>query len=215
MRNEAVIVGGGWSVTHMPNFRQRLAELRGRYEVIAVNDSAMYSTPDTVVSMDRLWAEHRVPEILRAHAVLRQCPPEIWLRAGTYVMDNPPSALRFFTCSIDDEVPLSSEAGVLNGNNSGVCALNLAFQRKYFRVFLLGFDMQRGPNGEPYWYPPYAWAPDGSTKPRKYIEWGKRFARYAEQFSREGIELVNVTDYSAISEKVIPRWTFAKFLSTL
>jgi hypothetical protein len=157
--------------------------------------------------MDRLWAEHRYK------LLLTQGVPFILLREGINknfpLLDNT-STFRF-TDTYETETDLKRKGNIarlytemsvtpgrLNGSNSGTCAINFAYQTKPTRVFLLGFDMCKGPSGEPYWHPPYRWAPDGATKPGKYETWADEFKDIAAQFAIAGIEVFNVTHRSAI-----------------
>lgn len=178
------VIAGGWSVSQYD-----LRGLRARGYVIGVNDSALHADVDLALSMDRLWIEHRHAEMLN-----RRIP--MLLREGAA------KSVRYgfdvFECDHTSNM-MSKKPRVLNGTNSGMCAINCAFQLEPERVFLLGFDMCRGPNDEPYWYPPYSWAEKGATKPGKYVEWAKQFDGIAKQFEREGIAVFNVTNRSAIT----------------
>lgn len=208
MHDEAVVLGGGWSVSQLPDYKLVVAQLVERYDVITANDSALFCAPHTIVSMDRLWAEHRIPQILERYATLRQCPPEIWLRKDTYPAD---PAVNFYTCDIADGVPMSETPGVLNGNNSGAVALNVAFQRSYKRVFMLGFDMQQGPQKQQHWYDD--WTDHRASTGHMRNHWLPRFESIYKQFAGKGVELINVSCRTAIPREVIPLWNFQKFLS--
>lgn len=184
---DVIVLASGWSVS-----QYNLRGLEDRGMLIAVNDSAIYTKPLVAFTMDRLWIEGRLP-LLRV-----QRPPYVLVRKGVLKNSEPPSWLTEF--AHDGMVTeMSSLKGQLNGANSGACALNLAFQLSPRRVFLLGFDMQRGPKQEPYWYPPYPWAPAGATKKGKYVDWVKDFYVMARQFEDAGIEVFNVNNHSMIT----------------
>lgn len=184
LSGEVCILAGGWSVRDIC-----IKHLPGK--VIAVNDAAIYAKCDYIVSMDRLWSEYRwgklkelnLPTFLRRSAVQNlNLEAEGW------------SGLSVFDCD-NQSTFLSSYENVLNGSNSGFCALNLAYKLKPKKIYLLGFDMSRGPKGETYWYPSYPWSGSkgGATSAGKYREWAKQFEGAARQFKELGIEVLNVT----------------------
>lgn len=167
------ILAGGWSASLFD-----LRKLPGF--VIAVNDAAIYSPRvDAVVSMDRIWAEHRFEQV-------RKLNVPIYLRKST---------IRNF--EIDDTVTafendhtstvLSDKPSHLNGTHSGFCALNLAYQMRPKDLFLVGFDMKLGPRGERHWYPPYPWKSGGGSSSGKLAEWGQQFESAARQLSEAGV----------------------------
>lgn len=212
------IVGGGWSMKGIDH-----SKIPG--EVIAVNDSAflLERKPNYIVSMDRLWVEHRwsndpankgglvglmLPTFLRRN-VLKNVP---W-------QDRPWGWLHAFDCSIQEPL-MSLDPLVLNGPNSGHCAMNLAFTMKPKTLFLFGFDMCRNEKGEAYWFPPYEWVNNkraggvtqsqkaqGATGARRYTEWAGFMRQAAEQFKDLDCKVFNVSPMSAIQcfEKVSPR----------
>lgn len=190
------VLAGGWSVREIAD---RLDRLPGH--VIAVNEAGVRAPKvDQIVSMDRLWTEHR-------WEALKRLAKPTWLRA--VCLNNiaeRPSWLRVYMCDWQSTT-LSGAKGILNGTNSGLVALNLAYQLGPRRVVLFGFDMGRSPNGEPYWYPPYEWNPNGATSAGRYRLWSEQFAPAAEAFSARGIEVLNASPHSRIPAfpKVDPR----------
>ena len=184
------IVGGGWSVTKVD-----LNRLPGI--VIGVNDAPFYlpKPPEHCLSMDRLWAEGRWTQLNELHG--KSPKTLVWLRrSAVQNIVERPDWLRVFDNELDGDMtdPHFGETPQINGENSGACALSLAYQFKPKRVFLFGFDMQKGPEGEPYWYPPYPWvAPTGATSAGKYRSWLPWFQRAAEAFRKAHIPVINVT----------------------
>lgn len=170
------IVAGGHSVSRVDP-----AKIPGL--IVAVNDSALrLPRRDIAVSMDRLWIEHRWAE-LRALGV------ETHFRKGAAKNLAPPlpAWLNLFDCD-HTSAELSDEAGVLNGENSGYCAVNLAYQRRPRELYLFGFDMAAGPKAERYWYPPYPWVKPGKDTSRgKYPAWAMSFELAARALARAGI----------------------------
>jgi hypothetical protein len=213
---DVTVVGGGWSVANVA-----VDQLAGR--VIAVNDSAVHLRRwDFAVSMDRLWAENRLERVvkiawdleLRDGSMLARASvaPKLWIRENA--LQNLPKLVGTvtpFRCDHEtDEFALDqARAGVarLNGRSSGTCALNLAWHLRPSRLFLLGFDMNRSPSGDPYWYPPYPWStPAGSTTNGKYQAWAKGFDTIRDHFHGIGCPVFNVSPQSAIAtfQKITP-----------
>lgn len=175
------IVAGG------PSFRPENADDVPGY-VIGVNDAAFHLAQAGVrvheaLSMDRRWAEWR-------WRFLAQHPDRVTLRrAATKNLPNPlPDHVHTFECD-HTSTRLSDEEGTLNGTHSGFCALNRAYQLRPNLLYLYGFDMDLGPGGQQYWYPPYPW-----SKPRrgKLREWGGQFDAAARQLREAGVATYTV-----------------------
>lgn len=187
------ILGGGWSAIFVDR-----DQLPG--QVIGVNDSAVLARCHAAVSMDRLWTEHRWPDLMGIgrKAFIRD--------AALKCITDRPAWLRVFACDYRSTV-FSETPAILNGTNSGFCAMNVAYLMRPKRIFLFGFDMNRSMNNNPYWFQPYPWAPVGATKPAKYSEWAGQFEKAAELFKAAGTEVLNVSTTSAITafRKISPK----------
>lgn len=203
------VLAGGWSAAGINR-----ANLPG--VVIGVNDSMIHAPCDIGVSMDRLWTEHRWQSLKTATLVERiggRDLREVWIRARPCLMniakDDRPDWLREFACDWTTAV-FSETPGTLNGTNSGVCALNLAWQMQPRRVLMFGFDMNRNPKtGRAYWFPDYEWAkPGGGTSNGRYATWAREFGDIARAFRRRRIEVLNCSTTSAIT--VFPKMDPAK-----
>lgn len=200
---DITIVAGGWSVRNVTI--DRLCGV-----VIGVNDAAYHlpTPPAIVVSMDRLWTEHRWPWLANRAA-------ETWLRRSAVQNIDTARALRegwlhVFECDNTAD-QFAHRKDWLNGPNSGHCALNLAWKMRPARVFLLGFDMNRDKHGTAHWHPPHHWVPPGGATPNgKYAEWSRRFNKAAMAFGGIGAEVINVSPSSAI--KAFPKMTPADYL---
>lgn len=203
--SDFVIIGGGSTVADY--------DTRGLYlrsHVIGVNDSALWANVNTAFTMDRLWYEARY-RYLAAKRI-----DDIWVREGCdrNVKNGP--KIHIFESKNSNE--MTTQAGSLNGANSGICAINLAFQwsQSGDRVFLLGFDMMRHPQtNAAYWYPDYEWKAGKPTKLGTYADWSKNFGPIMEQFKHRGVELWNVTHRSLVPAKVVPQIHFKQLLSML
>ncbi len=200
-----IVLAGGWSVR--PEHLQTLNAVSTAIDIICVNDAAKYiDSPDCVVTMDRKWFINRYAE-MHARAMLiyyRRCatkglPVPIDGYHCAFANNNLPGAMSNWT------VPFR-----LDGNNSGACALNLAFLRRYARVFLLGFDMCKGPQNENHFYPDYPWNIN-ATKPAALAGWAGSFKEAAHQFELRGIRVFNVNDRSLIRD--FPIISFEQFRS--
>lgn len=162
-----------------------LAALPGT--VICVNDAAMLAPRcDIIVSMDRLWIEHRWTALEHL-----QLPTFVRLSAMHNMLDKLfRSWLRPFENRIDT-AGFGNHACMLNGANSGQCALNLAFVMKPKRIRLIGFDMGRSAKGEAYWFKPYSWAqPTGGTSEKRYGEWEEQLLAGMRQCAAAGIQVL-------------------------
>lgn len=185
------VIGSGWSLAGID--LQRIPGLR-----IGVNDSAWRTRVDMGVTMDRLYFEGRHQQLARAFP--STADTAFYYRRG---IDKGGIALPGwvgFDCD-HESVEMSREWSPrtrLNGLNSGICAINLAFRINPDRVILWGFDMCRSPKGQAYYHEPYPWAPTPATKPGKYAEWIPAFDKIAAQFDAAGIELLNASRPSTI-----------------
>lgn len=197
---DVIVLAGGASVM---DYNIRGLDERGY--LIAVNDAAIYTKCHIAFTMDRLWLEGRQLLLKTLN------PPQIWYRKGTPKCFVPPPNWKAFEHSEDHPSVMTRLPGKLNGSNSGTCAINLAFQLQPERVFLFGFDMQRGPNKEKHWYPDYPWVSDGGgTKPGTYSDWANDFHEIARQFKEAGIDVFNVSQRSLITN--FPRIEYTDFL---
>lgn len=191
------IVGGGPSFGSIDR-----TKLPG--EVIAVNDSAIYLPRcDYVVTMDRLWTEYRWNKI-------KLMDKQTWIRRSA-LKKFPEFAewqnLHAFENDNGKEGQFSEDPAKLNGNNSGACALNLAYHLRPDHLWVFGIDMRQTP--KPYWYEPYPWAPHGATKPGHYVNWAKLLEIMVKQLRAKGIHVTVVTDYPW--SKSVPLITTSEF----
>lgn len=177
-----IIIGGGKSAKGMP-----LETLHRYGHVIGVNDSGLKVQCHTILSMDRLWMENNYEECkkLSSQTVFRRCA---WRLKGK---DWP--RLSLFDC--DTQIPyMNNSLGCLDGDNSGACALNLAYQMKPKKIFLFGFDM----NGSGYWHEGYSATNKGSGN-KAHPDWSEKFKYKKKQFDQAGILVFNVNTNSAIN----------------
>lgn len=206
---DTIVLAGGSSVAEY-----RLRDIERRGFLIAVNDSSLYTKCDVAFTMDRKWIEAR--QLL----LKTLSPPSIWYRKGTPKNFLPPLDWKAFVHDAGYPTLMTKQEGKLNGSNSGTCALNLAFQRAVnlrlqsiaSRVFMFGFDMQRGPEGQKHWYPDYPWADEthNGTKPGTFMDWANEFEDIYRQFKTEQLEVYNVSHRSLVG--AMPKISFGEFL---
>lgn len=184
---QVTVLAGGWSASKVD-----LRKLPGT--VIAVNDAAYYAPRwDICVSMDRLWAENRWALIERSTT------RAIFLRRSTMKNVDPRELKHVHLFENDHKATvLSDERGTLHGTNSGFCALNLAYQMRPQKLFLVGFDMALGPRGERHWFPNYPWKGGGGSGAGKLAEWSRQFDTAAIQLERVGISVAICSSSSPI-----------------
>lgn len=200
-----IILGSGASVKHQG---VDVSALQQYGHVIGVNDSGIFAPCHEIISMDRLWMEARI-EFLKKNKM------KAWLRWAAYRVNlkskEPWDGLEFFNNDYLGET-LSDLEGVINGFNSGFCALNLAYKRKPHEIFLFGFDHKKDDQGNPYWHEPYPWARvNGSTGDKRYVEWSKKYEVAAFQLREAGIAVYNVSPQSAIN--VFDKLSYGEFLA--
>jgi hypothetical protein len=196
-----IVICGGWSVSQYD-----VADLRNRGFVIGVNESAVLQQCHLGVTMDRLWAENR------AHQYFTTRSGELWVRRGAAKNLAYHPRLRKFDCDHKSSEMIMIP-WVFNGTNSGMVALNVALQQGPTHVYIFGLDMQRGPNAEPYYHPPYDWPEadsKGNTTSGKYKEWHPQFHSVVVAYKQLGVTLKQVNNRSAV--KVIPSIDYAQFL---
>ena len=187
-RSDVIIIGGGASV------KKCEPEKLHRYgTVIGVNDSGIRVKCDHIVSMDRLWMEHNYKEceLLYIQTWFRKCA---WKK---HMKEEDWYKLNLFDWKKDEE--MSEETSFFNGDNSGACALNLAYHMRPKRIFLFGFDMNNKLAKDYYWYKPYEWVDENKGRSfNKLREWTKAFDKKKKQFDNAGISVFNVSEKSAI-----------------
>lgn len=183
-----IIIGGGASAGEcQPEGLHRYGH------VIGVNDAGIRVRCHSIVSMDRLWMENNYETCrsLAVQAYFRRCA---WRLKGK---DWPRLAL--FDCDTKNSY-MNEYPGNLDGDNSGSCALNLAYQMRPKRIFLFGFDMQNKPASDYYWYEPYKWTDINKGRSDKKLKsWISAFTYKKKQLDKAGISVFNVNTKSAIN----------------
>lgn len=173
--DEVSVLAGGWSAR-----RHDVQALPGL--VIGVNESAVLARCHIAVSMDRLWTEARWARLLDLGI-------PAWLRRAALIrIPERPPWVTVFDCDYVSATMVDDTPRVLNGTNSGLCAVNLAFQLRPQVLRLYGMDLAQGPKGERHWYPPYPWVPPGKgTGGNTFAKWRQDLAKALKQCREAGI----------------------------
>lgn len=196
------IVAGGWSFAAVNQ-----AKVPGA--VIAVNGAAEHlrcPIIDSVVTMDRLFFEYYW-SLMLDFDTSSAMEPDIWVRNhASKRMDQDLMAraqeegwLHVFRNDNSGKALMSRDPDVLNGSNSGTCALNLAYQMAPKKLYLFGFDFCLSPQGVAHWYKVYSWARPAGAGASRLAKWAKEFKLFAAQFKEAGIEVINVSEASKIT----------------
>lgn len=193
-----ILIAGGYSCA---DYDIEDVDLRDRGIVVGVNGAALRTKVNYAITMDRLfyeWAsgplhERGIPLYYRQCIVKGVLPQK--------------SAISFKGTNRPE---MTKDLNILGGTNSGACALNWAYHHPESRVYLLGYDMQKGPNGEHHWHPPYPWRPNGATTSGKFAQWEREFKVIAKQFKEARIPVYNVNHRSAL--RCFPTISFKQFL---
>ena len=194
-----IIVGGGASLREYDVVK----DLTRYGHVLAIKDSMLYASCHEGLNMDRLWIENRQQQ-------LKDLEFPVWQRKG--IVKNYPWPEEYTFDNDFTTNRLSDRDRTLNGSNSGMCALNLAYQRSYAEVFLLGFDFGKT-DGTPYWYPFYDYHPTKKFSDSKYKAWGSEFDVAAEQCLNRGMNVYNVNPRDSIP--ALKQITFKEFIKCL
>lgn len=188
--SSVIVIGGGWSVTQFPLVS---TDLRPYGLVIGVNDAAIHARVHVAVTMDRLWLENRAE-------TLDFMNMPVHFRTGICKRIKEPRLGIPFKNNNTMNGGMSAKPGELDGNNSGACAVNLAFKQPDVKtVYLLGFDMCNGPKGERHWYPGYPWNEGGGSSNGKLNAWSEEWAVFAQQFASRGVAVKNVNNRSKLN----------------
>lgn len=206
------VIGGGWSAGQF----DALDDLVSYGHVIGVNDSGLLVDCHEALTMDRLWFENRWPLLRQKVAYGHHM--NMWVRekCDCNVERKDPLLDDWRTFTHFNKPYPSTDPGTLHGGNSGTCAINLAFQRMQAgdNLFLIGFDMCRGPEDQPYWYKPYPWTkPEGATKKGHFDKWARDMEAFKTYAVGHHLNVYNVSMRSQI--KCFPKIKFPQMMEML
>lgn len=143
--------------------------------------------------MDGRWFEHRVKDFCDAMS------PMLYIRAKTIAKRPKPLGCRFRPFDNDRKTTkFGTHTGQLNGENSGYCALNLAYILNPETIYLYGFDMNYD-GGKDHFFGDYEWKGKGcSNSASKFKKWASEMHDAARQFEETGIKVFNTNRKSAV-----------------
>lgn len=198
------VIAGGSSLTQMP-----LDWLSNYGTTYGVNDASIHADVEYAVTMDRLWFENRW-EILRNRqqkfvAIREGCDKKVSEHTAKVYKH-----LR--------TLHMHPKGDTLAGSHSGAFAMNLAFHNMLpgDTLFLLGFDMCAGPNGESYWYPPYSWSErSGATKKGNSEDWREEMKHFCAQFTLASMNVFNVNTPGRTKVDFLPMVSFEQMANML
>lgn len=183
----AVCVASGPSLT-----AEDVNAVRGKARVIAVNTSYLLAPwADVLYAADEKWWRWQRDKVREgkwpAFDGMRFSLTERSAQYGVTVLRTADGT----GLSMD---PTRLHAGPSGGRNSGYQAINLAALFGAARILLLGYDMQRGPNGEKHCHADH---PDGSEP--KYDACRGGFQALVQPLADAGIAIVNCTRRTSVT----------------
>jgi len=177
-----------------------LAPIHNRF-VVGVNNAYMLGHwVDVVFFGDKAWYQRHVDDLERHPAEKVTCCPHLEVEQGITFMRRDQELRRGISTAKDR---------LCWNLNSGAAAINLAYQRGFGRIFLLGFDMEMDENGvHSHWHGRHWEMPKAQDKPSDSYAHIKRsnfqrhqrcFPQIAEDAEALGIEIINVNPESQIT----------------
>lgn len=119
----------------------------------------------------------------------RECAGELW------TCDQRLDSVNFIEAV--DEPGLCMRPGRIHtGLNSGYQAIGLAYMWGAAKIVLLGYDMQRGPNGESHHHGDHA---GGLPNLGTVSEWKRRMVQLSIDLREQGVEVINATRRTALT----------------
>lgn len=186
-----VVAASGPSFTEEQAALVELARDAGACHVLAVGRTG----PELLPNADALYYSDAGAWKQYANEFRRKCP-----RAELWTHDKP-SAKEFGLHHIprSNYIGLSKDLGKITvGSNSGYQAIGLAYLFGAQCLILVGFDMQRGPNGEAHHFGTHAGKlSDPSAESLK--GWCLNFVALARDLEAKGVDVVNCTERTALT----------------
>jgi len=185
-----IIVGGG------PSLRgYDCSDLRDRGRVVLLNDAVMFCEGDVLFSMDANW-------IKRSTGMINDFTgEEVWLTVSDRqiheVYARPVSHLKKMSSRVN--TLSTSTDQIYCGGNAGFGVLNLALLKGARVIYLLGYDMNRGPHEQ--WHTSEALLdlPKRKSYQSYYARWGQRIGEVSSLFREKGIRIINCNPASAVT----------------
>lgn len=112
--------------------------------------------------------------------------------------------IRFVRKDGNHPVGISDRPGMVSWNlNSGAASVSLAYHLGVKKIYLLGFDMQLGPDDRQHWHSLYSGGKYLTTKDKKALPFHRHllgFKAMERDAKKLGLEIINVSPSSAITQ---------------
>jgi hypothetical protein len=182
-----VCVASGPSLTDEQCAIAAEARRDGRCRVVVVNDNwRKIPDADVLYACDGRWWRRYVDEV-RASGFAG----ELWTQdraAAEKLLLNHVAGEPGGKSAFRESIP--------RGGSSGLQAMALAHLFGATKIVLIGYDMQRGPNGEKHWFGEH---PQGFTSGDP-SNWIFHFDHAAEVYAELGVEVINCTISTALTK---------------
>lgn len=178
-----------------PSLRKSDVEyLRGKCRVIVINDNFKLAPwADALYACDSVWWERNRPEFsglkCTQYSLANQRKRDEDLRVAKLVGAHAFGGKAAAGLSLDPDV-------VHYGDNSGFQAMSVAFHLGARRMILLGYDLQRT-GGKAHWFGDH---PKGLNNLGNLNNWAKHHDALAADLAREGVEVINCTRETALTQ---------------
>lgn len=214
-KSNIIIIGGGPSFKQVDQSILRELSISNKIKVIGVN-KAYTEIPDSNEWMHVLWFGD--DKFYKSYARLPE--KNLYTFPGLKLCCCPSASrdkyMKYLERDRRKGPGISTNPKAICWNkNSGGSAINLAYHLggSESTVYLFGFDMSKGPNGEGNWHKGYAELWNGKTVAMiaPFKRWLATFALIARDAKKLGLNIVNVNLDSKIEE--FPKISFEEFVS--
>lgn len=164
---------------------QQCEYTHGKCRVIAVNNNYQRAPwCDAIYAADRAWWKRHHEQIPQES---ERFAPDEWVAdyIGAHLL------------KIKHRPGLEKRSGIINsGLNSGFQAVNLAYHMGAKRILLIGYDFQFT-GGKSHWHGDH---PRGLNNPQGISSWVKYWGPMSEDLRNEGVEVINCTIETALTQ---------------
>ena len=130
--------------------------------------------------------------------------PKIKVSCNPHILKKKPYDVKYVPRATGHPDGVSTKQNSISWNlNSGAAAINLAYHLGVKRIYLLGFDMHVGENGEQHWHRHYTKDKNVKKRDPKKLPFDrhlKGFFAVGRDAERLGLEIINVSPNSKITQ---------------
>lgn len=183
----AVIIASGPSLTPEDVEVVRQSREADRIRVVSVSNAWKHcaSWADAFFAADRRYWKHYLPKMLAAGVP----------RERLVTCCNVTATAERIELVRAENRPGLGKLNITTGGNSGWMGLNLAYVWGARRIYLLGFDMMPGPDGEKHFDGAH---PNPLVQAMPFTEWVKRIENAVPDLKRAGVDVTNCTPRTAL-----------------